>query len=352
MTVEKIIKNTLTIAGIALGLFLFPFSLKIFAPFIASFIVASLFQRMIVLLEKRFKISRGISSAIIVTLAVSLITIIISVVIFQLFSQSKTLISSLPDTIGSLKLRFNELADKYNGYKLSLPIEISSVIDSFLNQLAERSTDISVSLTNKALSAAKNVASALPGILLFLTMFILGTFFFTKDYRLIVNFFYEISPSKITQGLSRIKKILAHAFSAYIKAQIILVTITSLIITISFWIVGIKYPLLWGIVCGLVDFLPFLGTATVLVPLAFVSLIYNDFYTFTALLIIQVLVFIVRQLAEPRVVSNQIGVHPILTLISFYIGLKYFGVLGMILAPVTALVLVNIYVSYRENTPN
>ncbi len=351
MTVEKMIKYTLTIAGIALGLFLFPFSLKLFAPFIASFLVATFFQRMVVWLEKRFNISRGISSAIIVTMTVFLITILISVVVFQLFSQAKTLISALPDAIGSFKLRFNELADKYNGYKLSLPIEVSSVIDSFLNQLSERSKNISVSLTNKALSAAKNAASALPGIFLFLTMFILGTFFFTKDYQLIINFFYEIFPRKIIQFFSRIKKIVTHAFSAYIKAQIILVAITSLIITISFWIVGIKYPLLCGIVCGLVDFLPLLGTAAVLIPFALVSLIYNDFYTFIALLIIQTLVFIIRQLAEPRIVSNQIGVHPILTLISFYIGLKYFGIFGMILSPVIVLILINLYVSYRENTP-
>ncbi len=351
MSFEKTIKYILIIAGIALGLFLFPFVLRLFAPFIASFLVATLFQRMVKSLEKKLKISRGISSAIIVTLTVSIIIFFLTLIIFQIFSQAKTLISALPDTINSFKLRFDEISEKYNGFKLSLPVELSSMFDSFLSELSERSKNISVSITNKALSFAKNIASALPGIILFLTMFILGTFFFTKDYQLIINFLNEIFPQQIIRLFSKIKGIITHAFSAYIKAQIILMIITSLVITVCFWIVGIKYSLLWGIVCGLIDILPFLGTAIILVPFALVSLVYNDFYTFTALLIIQALVFIIRQLAEPRIVSNQIGIHPILTLISVYIGLKYFGFIGVLIAPIITLIIVNLYVSYKENTP-
>lgn len=348
MSFQKAIKYILIIAGIASGLFLFPFVLRLFAPFIASFLVATLFQGMVKLLERKLKISRSISSAIIVTLTVSIITFLLAVIIFQIFSQAKTFVSALPDTINSFKLRFSEIAERYNGFKLSLPVEISSVIDSFLGELSERSKNISASITNKALTAAKNIVSVLPGIVLFLTMFILGTFFFTKDYQLIVNFLNEIFPQKIIRLFSKIKRIITHAFSAYIKAQIILMIITSLVVTVCLWIVGIKYSLLWGIVCGLVDILPFLGTAIILVPLALVSLVYNDFYTFTALLIIQALVFIIRQLAEPRVVSNQIGIHPILTLISVYIGLKYFGFIGVLLAPMIMLIIVNLYVSYKE----
>ena len=124
--------------------------------------------------------------------------------------------------------------------------------------------------------------------------------------------------------------------------------LTAALVSVSFWIVGIDFPLLWGLLSGIVDALPFLGTAAVLVPMALFSLMIGDQYSFTAILIIQVLVFIVRQLAEPKVVSRQIGVHPILTLISVYIGLRFFGILGVILAPITLVLLVNLYVSYKE----
>ena len=125
--------------------------------------------------------------------------------------------------------------------------------------------------------------------------------------------------------------------------------ITALLVTVCLWIVGMDYPMVWGLVCGLVDALPFFGTAAVLVPWAVISLIYGDYYSFIALLVIQALTFIVRQLLEPKVVSKQIGIHPILTLVSVYIGLKYFGVVGVILAPIIMLLAVNLYVSYKEN---
>ena len=75
----------------------------------------------------------------------------------------------------------------------------------------------------------------------------------------------------------------------------------------------------------------------------------TDTYAFTALLVIQMLVFTVRQLSEPKIVSRQIGLHPLLTLVSVYIGLRFFGVLGMIIAPALTLLAVNIYVSYKES---
>ncbi len=349
MLTEKIIRYIIILAGVAIALFLFPFALNLFSPFIAAFIAATIFQRLVKFLEEKFKISRGISSALIVTVIVALIAVLLVLVLFQIFSQAKNLILALPSAIDSLKLRFEELSNKYNGYKLSLPPEVSSIIDSLLTQLSERSKNISVSITNIALSAAKSFASILPKILLFLAMFILGTVFFTKDYRLIINFLHELFPPKITAFFAKVKKILTHAFSSYMKAQLILMAMTAILVTVSFWIVGIKYSLIWGIVCGLVDILPFLGTAIIIVPLALLSLAYNDLYTFIALLIIQALIFVVRQLAEPRVVSKQIGIHPILTLISVYIGLKYFGFIGVVLAPIITLLIVNLYVSYKEN---
>ena len=104
------------------------------------------------------------------------------------------------------------------------------------------------------------------------------------------------------------------------------------------------------VLCGLVDALPFFGTAVILVPWALVSLIYGDFYAFTALIIIQLLTFVVRQLAEPKVVSHQIGIHPILTLISVYVGLKYFGIYGVIGAPILTMLAVNLYLSFRQSS--
>lgn len=350
VSTEKIIKYTLTITGIAIGLFLFPFLLKVFAPFITAFIIAAPCQRIVGSLEKHLHLSRGISSAIISTLIVAAGTGIVLALSFQLFSQTKNLISALPAAIDSFKGQFSGMTDKFNGFKLSLAPEVSAFIDKIAFNFSDYSQQLSQKITDTAISIAGSFASTLPNLILFLIMFILGTFFFTKDYKLIINFLREIFPEKIVKLLITAKGFLTHAFSSYLKAQLILMLLTSVLITVCLWIIGKDYALLWGLVCGLVDALPFLGTAVVLLPWALASLTYGDTSSFVALIIIQVLVFVVRQIAEPKVVSRQIGIHPILTLISVYIGLRFFGIAGMIFAPMAALLLVNFYVSYKEHS--
>ncbi len=350
MNVEQTLKYILIAAGIAGALFLFPFLLSAFAPFVVSFAIAAICQRLVRFLEKKFKLNRGISSAILVTLIVAVVIGIIILIVSQLLSQAKNLLTALPDAISNFRAHINSLFSRYNGMKGRMSPETASLIDGFIVRLQDYATTLSNRVTTYALNAATNFAMALPNILFFLTMLILGTFFFIKDYPLIINFFREIFPKKIADRFSKIKRIVAKAFSSYFKAQLHLMLISSLLITVCLWIIGKEYALLWGIICGLVDILPIFGTGTVLIPWAIISFIYGDMYSFTALLIIEGLEFLVRQLAEPKVISHHIGVHPILTLVSIYIGLRYFGIIGLIFAPIVTLLCVNLYVSYRERS--
>ena len=345
---EQITKYIIIAAGIAGVLFLFPFLLKLFAPFIAAFFIASICQTMVKFLERKASISRGISSALLVTVIVAVVSGGVFVAIIQLISQAKNLIVALPDTMDTFRTHLTAFLNRFDGMLLDLPPEFSRFLNFSANSLRQYAADLSNLAASWALDAAKSFFISLPDILLFLTMFLLGIFFFTKDYRLIINFFHELFPERFLRLASSAKTTIVHAFSSYIKAQLTLMLLTSLLITVCLWIIGKDYALLWGIICGLVDVLPMLGTAVVLVPRALISLIYGDLYSFTARMIIQALVFVFRQLAEPKIISRQIGIHPILTLISVYIGLKFFGITGIIFAPVITLLGVNIFVAYKE----
>ncbi len=349
MTLEQITKYIIILAGIALALFLLPFLLKLLAPFLAAFFIAALCQRMIRFMEKRLGISRGVSSALLVTFIVATILALILWTVLQLLGQAKNLIVSLPDAIDSFRLQLGVLTEKYEGFVVTLPPEVSAFIDTWTAELQSYSAELSGKVTAAALDAARNFAAALPNIFIFIVMLILGTFFFTKDYLLVINFFKELLPEGIMSFVTTAKNSIMKAFSSYLKAQLLLMLLTAFLVALGLWVVGKDYALLWGIVCGLVDALPVLGTAVILIPWALVSLIYGDMYSFVSLLIIQALVFVVRQLAEPKIISRQIGIHPILTLVSVYLGLKFFGIAGVIFAPILTLLAVNFYVSHKEN---
>ena len=346
MTVEKILNYAAITAGTALGLFLFPFVLKLFAPFILAFVVATSCQKIVDGLERKLHISRGISSALISTAVVAVGTALVLFAAVQIYAQAKSLIATLPSTLESLKVQLSGVLTRFEGYRHSLPKEISYAIDAMLGEIS--SSSMSKRAASVAVSAVGGVASALPDVVFFLSMFILGTFFFTKDYVLIINFLKELLPQKVFNRFVKVKSFFTRAFSLYLKAQFILMVLTAALVTVCLWIIGLRYPLLWGLIAGLVDALPLFGTAVVLVPLALVSLAYGDIYRFVGLIIVQIVVFLFRQLAEPKIVSHQIGIHPVLTLVGVYAGLRLFGVTGMIFAPVVMLLAVNLYVSYKQ----
>ena len=133
----------------------------------------------------------------------------------------------------------------------------------------------------------------------------------------------------------------------------ILVVISFIIVLIGLYILdfmhfNIGFPLITAIAIGIVDALPILGSGTVLVPWAIISGLVGDINLGIALVIIYVIVLLERQILEPRIVSNKIGIHPIFTLVAMYAGFKLMGILGLIVGPIILIIYKNIFESLIE----
>ena len=151
-----------------------------------------------------------------------------------------------------------------------------------------------------------------------------------------------------------VKKIGSHlrdliqTLGGYLKAEATLVLISFIISLIGLYILqftgfNISYPLLMALFIGFVDALPILGSGTAMIPWAVISGINGDINLAIAILVLWIIMCIVRQFAEPRVVSHHIGIHPIFTLIAMYTGFKLIGVLGMFIGPIVLIILKNIF---------
>lgn len=349
MPYEKYIKYAITAVVVIAALLLLPIVVKLFLPFILAFAVASPCQRLLNFLNKRLKINRGLSSAFIVTALVALFSWIIVILCSQLFQQIKAFVEQIPETVELIKVTFNSLANKFDEYLLAFSPELKSFFENLSTQFSDSLIDAVSPLTNTAISAAKRFAISLPDIVVFFFMFLLSTFFITKDYSLLINFFKENCPEKIRIKLNSFKSTAFSAFFTYIKAQLILMCITASIVTIALWFLGTDYPFVMGIIIGFVDALPFFGTAIIIIPWAIMSFFNGNYFFACGLLIIQVVAFVTRQLLEPKIISSQIGLHPLITLISLYLGLNLFGIGGIIIGPITALFIVNAYVAAKTS---
>jgi len=319
MSLEKYIKYAIIIAGTVLTLFLLPYALNLFLPFILAFVVAVMCQKPLKYLSGK-GMSRGIGSALLVTALVSVLIFFIFFLGYQLTLRIKSFLSSLPDIIAQAKSSFSFLCEK-------LPILKNYSL-----------TDLTKNLFPNVSTKVFSFMSVLPSALMFSIMFILSLFFFIKDYKKVTAFIKEALPPKVIKKILYIKNTVFDTFFSYIRVQLIIMSMTFLVVSLALWILKVDYPVVIGFITGLVDALPIFGTGIILIPWAVFSFLKRDIFLGIGLVILQVIVFLVRELAEPKLMSTHLGLHPILSLISLYIGLKYFGVLGAIITPVLMII--------------
>ena len=155
-------------------------------------------------------------------------------------------------------------------------------------------------------------------------------------------------PEKIKKHWYSLIKSLKLACGGYIRAQLIIMTIVFTILLIGFSILGVKTAVLFAFIIAVIDMIPILGTGTVLLPWAVISLLQSNYKLAVGLVIIYLVVLLTRQLIEPKIVGSQIGLHPLATLLAMYTGYKLIGMFGMILGPITAILIVSLVRASRQ----
>ena len=132
---------------------------------------------------------------------------------------------------------------------------------------------------------------------------------------------------------------LKRAFFGFIKAQLTLISITTIIILIGLLVLRVNYAITIALVTGLVDIIPYLGTGLIFVPWIIYEFITGDINLAIGLVVLYVIVLVQRQIMEPKVLSSNIGMDPLATLISLFVGFKLIGFLGLIVGPITLVIL-------------
>ncbi len=204
------------------------------------------------------------------------------------------------------------------------------------------------SFSAKIPSAVMSFVSSLPGILLFLITLIVATFYLAADVNDLNCFVVKLVPREKRPRLFKIKDKLMHAARKYVRAYAIILTITCVQLFIGFLILKIPYALTLSVIIALIDILPVLGVGTVLVPWAVVLYMIGDSYTATGLLIIFGIIWLVRQISEPKIVGESIGISPLLTLAAMYIGFKLMGFSGLFVFPIGAIIVKSVVDAVKE----
>ena len=231
--------------------------------------------------------------------------------------------------------------------------KIQESVDNLDPALVEGITDITMSfgksiadiITKVSTGFAKyisSVVSSVPSMFIIIMFSIISSYFVAIDYNLIATFIARQFPKKVSETIFEVKNQVVGTLFKLIKSYTILISMTFVELSIGFIILKISNPLQLAFLIAIVDILPILGTGGILIPWSIVSLIRGDLYLGIGIAILYVVVLIVRNIVEPKLVGKQIGLHPLIMLMCMYIGIKLFGFLGIFILPLILIILINL----------
>jgi len=340
---NKHLRFLLYVVYIILGYFfvvkLLPQVAMLLLPFILAYFVASMTNPIVKSLKQKLRFPKLLASSISLIIVLGSVTTVITLVINRILFELKQFTDQVPSLLQELPQR----AEQINLQWLELTGKLSPQMAAYLNSLLLNLSSTLYSLVQKmaqsTLNIAGNIASSLPSIILFTVAFILSCIFMTNDYDVIKRNIARQIPENMVKKVYLIKTYSGIAVGKYLKGMGIILCITFTELFIGFSIINVQYAFILAIVIAFVDILPVLGSGSILLPWCVISLWSGDVKFATSLFVIYLIVTVARQIFEPKVMSSSLGTYPIVTLLGMYIGLQIFGFIGMILAPITVLVL-------------
>lgn len=199
-----------------------------------------------------------------------------------------------------------------------------------------------------------SLITSLPTITIYVIITILSVYFVCTDRIYILDFMEHHMPKKWVQKIGIHVKEITRKLGGYLKAEAILILVSFVISLVGLYIfkfvgMNVKYPLLIALGIGFVDALPILGSGSVMAPWAVVEALNGDIQLGISILSLWLIMSIVRQFLEPKIVSGKIGIHPIFTLIAMYTGFKVIGVMGMLVGPIVLIILKSVFANVLED---
>ena len=347
--IYKVIRRILNIALIIIGIYIGTKLIIFYIPFLIAFIISLIIEPAIKYLMKKANFTRRMSAIIIFLIVFSIIIGSVTWGIVSLVSESTNLLQTLNIYIDRAYTQIQDTIGKMSITRISISNNVSKLLQDSSTELLYK---ISGWLT-EFLTKFLNIITSIPTIAIYTVITILSLYFICTDRIYILDLMEHHMPSKWVQKLAIHIKEISESLGGYLKAEATLILLSFVISVVGLYIfkfigMNVKYPLLIALGVVFVDALPILGAGSVFVPWAISCGLNGDLKLGISLIILWVIMSIVRQFLEPKIVSGKIGIHPIFTLISMYTGFKVIGVFGILVGPIVLIIFKSIFANRIE----
>lgn len=316
---------------------------SLFLPFVLALIVAWLLNPMVRWLQRKISISRKIISMVIIILIFCIIGSILFGLVWTVVKEVRSLFENWDSVTGAILSILSNVNDWLHDLGRALPGGGTFSIDQAFESLSGwlRGLDISGWLASLA-GRAPDVVSAVSGFAIAAVVFLMASYFITGDYPRLRFLVTDRVPADTREFFGKVKNIFMEAFGGYIRSQLILTLGVFVILAVGFTVIRQPYGLVLAGVFSVMDFIPIIGSGTVMVPWMVIDLITGDYIHAIQFAVIWGLIVVFRRIAEPKILGNQTGLSPILSLVGIYVGMRLAGVAGMVAGPLLILVCINL----------
>ena len=314
-----------------------------FLPFVIGWIVSLIANGPVKFMERKIRFKRKAGSAVMIVLILALIILLGYGAIAFLADQTtgfvENFINKWPEwdqELANFGIKINRLAGPISGNKV-LPIEsLGKTLEDYVSHVVS-------SLGTPSVNFLSSLAKSLPTVIISVIMTLLSAYFFTVERNGLVDGYYDKLPENLKKNLNSARRVLTDVVGGYLKAQLKIELWVYLVTVIGLYIIRVDYALVVALLIALLDILPFFGAGLIMVPWSIFLFVQGNIFAAVGMLITWGAGQLLRQIIQPKIVGDSVGLSPIPTLFLLYIGYMFGSFIGMIIAIPIGMISIALY---------
>ena len=343
-SVPKLILNVvLPIVSILLLILIVPKFCSLFLPFVIGYLISLMANPLVKFLDKKIKIKRKMGSAVVIVLVLALVVLILYGIFLACSVFANHIMANLPAITTSIRTEYGKLTDSLTKISYTMPRDLRESYENFGTKIQEAFTTwVSGLGTGTVSTQISKMASNLPGVLIGIIFGLLSAYFFIADKLKIEAWLKKNMSDNFNKTIKIVKVDCLDVIGGYFKAQFKIMAVVYVVLVIGLGIFKAPYYGVSAFGIAFVDMLPFFGTGTILGPWAIIKILTGEYAKAIYLIILYLVTQLVRQLIQPKLLGDSIGMNPFATLFFMYVGYLWGSVLGMIIAVPVAMLFINL----------
>lgn len=340
---DIIMELLVILAGALLLIFVLPKAIVFLWPFVAGWIISMMAHPVIEYLEKKVKLPKKFGSAILIAAVITGIIVVLYFAVRGIALQVIGFIQDAPDIRHEIMRQGMIFQKKKEQFLSILPPSFGKQFDQWSGSIGELFKKAASSAGDYGVAHAGGVTKGVTSGLLGLVVMLFAAYMFSLEREKLIAWYEKCIPGFVKHKINVFMKNSVGVLVSYCLAQLKIMIVIIAILWIGFFIAGIGHSFIYSVLVGIVDIFPILGTGTVIIPWAIFKLITGDIKTAVILLIIYAICLVLKQVLQPKMMGDSMGISALTTIFLIYVGLKFGGLGGMLLALILGMFVINLY---------